>query len=91
MDKRRHPHTVLYTALVAVGLLIASPAFAAANFTIDVQAGTTLPTSLTIGSTVSACYTVVNNTHSARNGYEVRGIPTSVVQNPDGVNCATAN
>lgn len=65
--------------------LISTHVEAAANFTISPTPGKTIPTTITTGQTVSAFYTVRNNTASARIGYDVNGLPGTVMQNTSGV------
>ena len=43
----------------------------AANFTLSVTQGTSLPTTVAAGGTAYACYTIRNNTHQTLSGYSV--------------------
>lgn len=68
---------------------ITTNAFAGSNFDIAPTPGRPFPTSVTPGATVSAFYTIRNNTSSTRSGYSVKGLPKSVSQNTtDPTNCA---
>lgn len=67
--------------LSACNLLVISPLYAGANFTISPAAGYPLPTQVNAGKPVSAFYTVLNNTHSLRAGYSVQGLSAAVLQN----------
>jgi len=71
----------LYAVIV---LLSAQNAFAA-NFNIAPYG--TLPTTLAAGQTVPAYFTVTNMTNTARNGYAVKGLPSTVTQNTTAPNC----
>src|ERR1700730_13163770 len=71
----------LYAVIV---LLSAQNAFAA-NFNIAPYG--TLPTTLASGQTVPAYFTVTNMTNTARNGYVVEGLPSTVTQNTTAPNC----
>ena len=72
-----------YTGML---LLSAQSAFSAANFNIAPVG--TLPTTVTLGQTVVANFTVTNMTNSSRNGYFITGLPTTVTQNTTSPNCA---
>lgn len=73
----------LYQALALIALV--QPVYASQNFLI--QPNGPLPTSVTTGGSVTANYTVTNLTNSARNGYNVVGLPNTVTQNASGGNC----
>lgn len=76
MNKQNSFHLVkLYIAMV---LLFVQKTFAA-NFSI-VPYGA-LPTTVAQGQTVQAYFTITNNSHGARNGYSVVGLPKTVTQN----------
>lgn len=66
--------------------LLGTQAVFAANFNITPVG--TLPTTVVAGQTVSANFMVTNLTHSARNGYAVRGLPKIVTQNTASSNCS---
>ena len=68
-----------------ITLLVTQNAFAA-NF--DISPYGTLPTTVTTGQSVSAYYIVKNMTNTARNGYVLQGLPTTVNQNTSSPNCA---
>lgn len=69
--------------------LIASSMVTASNFDISPTPGKVFPTTVNAGSSVSAFYTIKNNTHSTRSGYQVRGLPAAVTQNTsDPANCS---
>src|ERR1700722_8238262 len=74
----------LHKLYAVIALLSAQHAFAA-NFTITPVG--TLPPTVTIGESVSAYYNVTNMTHTPRNGYVLRGLPTTVTQNTTAPNC----
>jgi hypothetical protein len=80
---KRFKFNLFYTA---IALFAAQNTFAAANFNITPYG--TLPTTVTMGQSVSATFTVTNMTHTARNGYVLQGLPTSVTQNTTAPNCA---
>ena len=65
-------------------LLAAQNAFAA-NFTIAPVG--ILPTTVTSGQSVSANFTLTNMTHTARDGYYIAGLPSTVTQNTTAPNC----
>lgn len=69
-------------SLLALSLsaFMSTLSFASANFTITTAPGTTLPTTVSKGGTVSAFFSIKNNTHSARTGYTVKGLPSTVKQ-----------
>ena len=69
---------------VGIALLVTQGAFAA-NF--DISPYGTLPTTVTVGQSVSAYYTVKNMTNTARYGYVLQGLPTTVNQNTTSPNC----
>ena len=77
--------TKLKKICVAVALLCSQNVFSASNFNITLSG--TYPATVTTGQTVSAYYTVTNMTHSARNGYALQGLPTTVTQNTASPNC----
>lgn len=60
--------------------LAVTSSFAAANFYIDVKAGTVLPTSVAANSTVSAYYTIINQTRTTRTNFKIEGLPDTVRQ-----------
>ena len=62
-------------------------ASAAANFSITPYGA--LPSSVALGQTVHAYYTITNQTQQARNGYTVVGLPNTVTQNSSTGYCAT--
>jgi len=68
-------------------LLSVTAAHAAANFNIVPTPGTTLPTAVSPGATVSAYYTVTNQTSRTLGGYTLQGLPGGVTQNTSGSNC----
>ena len=72
----------LYAAIVL--LAAQQPAFAA-NFSILPYG--TLPKSALPGQTVAAYFNILNNTHSLRSGYTIKGPPTNVVQNTSSGYC----
>ncbi len=80
MNKYPLAYVLIYSFLISLSVLGPNSSFAAANFKIVPLKGTTLPTEVLLGSTVSAYYTVTNLTHSARNGYAVVGLPSNVHQ-----------
>lgn len=49
-------------------------------FTVIPKEGTQLPTTIAVGSSVMAYYTVINNTNSQRNGNYVKYLPPNVTQ-----------
>jgi hypothetical protein len=61
-------------------LLLFSVVSYALPFTIVPMSGTTLPTSIDLGSTAQAYYTVINNTGSTRVNNYVRFLPLNVTQ-----------
>ncbi|MFI4919218.1 MAG: hypothetical protein ACHP65_06655 [Legionellales bacterium] len=67
-----------------IALLVTQGVFAA-NFNISPYG--TLPTTVTTGQSVSAYFTVTNMTNTARNGYVVQGLPTTVTQNTTSPKC----
>ena len=67
-------------SLFAVGLLITSTLSFALPFNIVPKTGTQLPTSFKNGQTVTAYYTVSNNTLSSRSGNHVKYLPVNVTQ-----------
>ena len=73
-------------ACIFASALIATPTFAAGNFSIKPTPGTTLPSTVQAGSSVSAFYTIINNTSVMLSGYQLRGLPADVNQNTVGAN-----
>jgi hypothetical protein len=67
--------------------LVSAHSFASANFTISPTPGTVLPTSVQKGATVSAFYTITNNTSTWRRNYTVQGLPATVIQNTANGHC----
>jgi hypothetical protein len=79
-----------YIAIFLTGfILLFSVASYALPFTIVPMPGTTLPTSVVVGSTVQAYYIVINNTGSTRTNNYVRFLPPNVTQATSGNTCAT--
>lgn len=75
-------------SLGIVSVTVANPSFAAANFNITPKKCTPLPTQIFLGGTVSAFYTITNQTNTARNDYVVQGLPRTVTQNTSKGNCS---
>ena len=71
--------------LYAVMLLFCIQNAFAANF--NIASYGTLPTTVTLGQSVSAYFTVTNMTHTTRNGYVLQGLPSTVTQNTTSPNC----
>ncbi|WP_058534845.1 sialidase family protein [Legionella saoudiensis] len=74
-------------ALSLIAMFISAQATAGANFTIGPKAGTTLPTTVPIGKSVPAYYTITNNTNSMRSGYTLKGLPATAIPNVSNGNC----
>lgn len=64
----------------------ASQTYASANFQITPTPGRPLPTTVLEGKTVSAYYTITNQTLSTRSGYYIQGLPPTVQQNSSALN-----
>lgn len=73
--------------LSLIAMFVSAQAIAAANFTIGPKPGTTLPTTVPAGKSVSAYYTITNNTNSTRSGYTLKGLPATVIANVSNGNC----
>jgi hypothetical protein len=71
---------LLLKSIIGGVLLFNLSALYALPFTIVPKSGTTLPTTVTTGSTVSAFYTVINNTGSTRNNNYVKYLPPNTTQ-----------
>lgn len=85
----KHTLRLSVLSLTMVSFLPSTSAYAGSNMLITPAEDHTLPTSVSPGQTVSAYYTVINNTHSIRSGYKVQGLPSSVKQNTSGtLSCA---
>ena len=69
-----------------ISVLVSSQAVAAANFSINPASGSTLPTLVYPGASVSAYYTIINQTGSQRTGYVIQGLPATATQNTSGTN-----
>jgi len=66
---------------LSLPFLLAIPAFAwALSFTITPKTGTSLPTQLVAGQSISAYYTIRNNTSSLRTGNYLKYLPLNVTQ-----------
>lgn len=76
------------TLLLVLGLG-STAVSAGSNFTIYPKVGTTLPTTVNSGSSVSAYYTITNNTYTSRVGYQIVGLPNTVTQNTASGNCSS--
>ncbi|WP_133137272.1 sialidase family protein [Legionella rowbothamii] len=74
-------------ALSLIALFVSAQATAGANFTIGPKAGTTLPTTVPAGKSVSAYYMITNNTNSTRSGYTLKGLPSTAIPNVSNGNC----
>ncbi len=57
----------------------ACPAFASANFNIIPTPGSIIPSTVPPGETVSAFYTITNQSNRQLNGYSLQGLPSTVV------------
>ncbi|USQ13736.1 exo-alpha-sialidase [Legionella lytica] len=74
--------------LAFAAFFIANQAIAGATFNIVPKPGTSLPTTVVQGSSVSAYYLITNNTSATRAGYVIKGLPASVVtQNTSSGHC----
>lgn len=74
--------------VLLVAAFIANQAIAGSTFNIVPTPGTSLPTTVVQGSSVSAYYTITNNTNATRAGYAIKGLPSSVVaQNTSNGHC----
>ncbi|WP_133136016.1 sialidase family protein [Legionella rowbothamii] len=74
--------------VLLVAAFIANQAVAGSTFNIVPTPGTSLPTTVVQGSSVSAYYTITNNTSATRAGYVIKGLPSSVVaQNTSNGHC----
>ena len=65
-------------------VIVSTPTLAAGNFSIKPTPGTTLPSTVQAGSSVSAFYTITNNTSVMLSGYQLSGLPAHVNQNTVG-------
>jgi hypothetical protein len=61
----------------------------AANFNIVPTPGSIIPISVPPNDTVSAFYTIMNQTSKTLNGYVIQGLPNTVTQNTSSMNCAS--
>ena len=86
MDKKPQFLTSISASLVFHRTLNSNNSWAAANFTITPQQGTTLPTLIHPGGQTNAWYTITNRTSRQRNGYLIQGLPTTVTQNTQNPN-----
>lgn len=71
----------IYPIVILLSSIVVSSSFAGSNFNISPTPGKTFPTGVNPGSTVSAYYTIINNTRSSRLGYQIKGLPSTVTQN----------
>ncbi len=78
--------SILKFSFVLISLFATQTVFAQ-NFTIAPASGYAFPSTVSAGGLTSAYYTVTNNTSSKRSGYTVQGLPNSVRQNANGMNC----
>ena len=78
MPKKNIPLSALYLAILSV--LSANQSFAQ-NFIITPAPGYAMPTTVYPGETVSAYYTITNQTNTTRRGYVLQGHPRTVTQN----------
>ncbi|MFJ1268660.1 sialidase family protein [Legionella lytica] len=65
--------------LLFAASFISNTAIASATFNIVPKPGTSLPTTVVQGSSVSAYYLITNNTSATRAGYSIKGLPAAVV------------
>ena len=77
--KNNVPLSALSLAIISV--LGANESWGAANFTITPAPGYIIPTTVPLRGTVSAFYTVTNNTHTTRSNYKIQGLPSTATQN----------
>lgn len=82
-----HKHHLLSSCFMALMTFAANTSWSASNFIISTAPGTTLPTTVSAGSTVQAYFLVTNETHSTRRGYVVTGLPATVTQNTSNSHC----
>ena len=80
MNIRKGFLTAVFHVIAGLSTLITTSSYAASNFSIVPMVGTTSPTEVLQGTPIAAYYTVTNLTSSARNGYSVAGLPSTVVQ-----------
>ncbi|MDR3502724.1 MAG: sialidase family protein [Legionella sp.] len=74
--------------VLLIAAFITNQAIASSTFNIVPTPGTSLPTTVVQGRSVSAYYTITNNTSATRAGYVIKGLPSSVVaQNTSSGHC----
>ena len=71
---------LFFVTAINVLFILSSINTYASPLTIVPKAGTELPTSLVAGSTVTAYYTIYNNTRSIRNNNYIKSLPPNVSQ-----------
>ena len=85
--KKKHYLHLSKLSLLILSTLEMNPLLAGSNFNITPAAP--LPTIIYPGETVTAFYTVTNNTKTARHSYTVQGLPSTVTQITSGSLCSS--